>query len=56
MENYLFTDGKPISGTSFTYDDSTPAGEAANRDPRYAQTVATPGFVWTENPDPTDNK
>ena len=53
MENYLFTDGKPISGTSFTYDDSTPAGEAANRDPRYAQTVATPGFVWTENPDPT---
>ncbi|WP_289012980.1 RagB/SusD family nutrient uptake outer membrane protein [uncultured Capnocytophaga sp.] len=52
MESYLFTDGLPIGTTTFTYDDSTPAGEAANRDPRYAQTVATPGFVWTENSDP----
>ena len=45
---YLFTDGKPIGVTSFSYDDSTPEKEALNRDPRYAQTIAIPGFVWTE--------
>ena len=36
MEYYLFKDGKPISTTSYTYDDSTPSKEAENRDPRYA--------------------
>ena len=52
MEYYLFKDGKPISTTSYTYDDSTPSKEAENRDPRYAQTVATPGFVKTSSTPP----
>ncbi|CEN33551.1 hypothetical protein CAPN010_16240 [Capnocytophaga cynodegmi] len=52
MEYYLFKDGKPISTTSYAYDDSTPAKEAENRDPRYAQTVATPGFVKTSSTPP----
>lgn len=52
MEYYLFKDGKPISTTSYAYDDSTPSKEAENRDPRYAQTVATPGFVKTSSNPP----
>ncbi|CEN45246.1 RagB/SusD family nutrient uptake outer membrane protein [Capnocytophaga canis] len=52
MEYYLFKDGKPISTTSYAYDDSTPSKEAENRDPRYAQTIATPGFVKTSSNPP----
>ncbi|GIJ94321.1 RagB/SusD family nutrient uptake outer membrane protein [Capnocytophaga stomatis] len=51
VEYYLFKDGKPISANS-AYDDSTPAKEAENRDPRYAQTIATPGFVKTSSVPP----
>lgn len=47
VENYLFTDGKPIGLTALPYDDTTPAKECEGRDPRYKQTIATPGFVWT---------
>ena len=46
VEQYLFTDGKPIGLTSLSYDDSTPLKEHVNRDPRYAQTIATPNFIW----------
>lgn len=46
VEQYLFTDGKPISLTSFSYDDSSPYTEYLNRDPRYMQTIATPSFIW----------
>lgn len=52
-EQYLFKDGSFIgSSTRFTYDDSTPAKEAENRDPRYAQTIATPGFIKTTSTPP----
>ena len=45
---YLFLDdGKPIGLTSHPYDDSTPAKECEGRDPRYTQTIATPGFIMT---------
>lgn len=53
VEQYLFKDGSYIgSSTTFTYDDSTPTKEAENRDPRYAQTIATPGFVKTSSVPP----
>lgn len=55
MEDYLFTDGKPIGATSFPYNDSTPTDEVANRDPRLAQTIATPGFVWQYDQGSTDS-
>ncbi|MGE8291659.1 MAG: RagB/SusD family nutrient uptake outer membrane protein [Sphingobacterium sp.] len=49
-DSYLFKDGKPIGLTSYTYDDSSPTNEVKNRDPRYVQTIATPGFVYSTNP------
>lgn len=54
MEAYLFSDGKPImgGGSTHNYDDSSPENEAMNRDPRYAQTVATVGFVKTSSEPP----
>ena len=48
VDSYLFLDdGKPIGLTSHPYDDSTPAKECEGRDPRYTQTLATPGFILT---------
>ena len=48
VDSYLFLDdGKPIGLTSHPYDDSTPAKECEGRDPRYTQTIATPGFIMT---------
>lgn len=48
VDSYLFLeDGKPIGLTNHPYDDSTPAKECEGRDPRYAQTIATPGFIMT---------
>ena len=48
VDSYLFLDdGKPIGLTSHPYDDSTPAKECDGRDPRYTQTIATPGFIMT---------
>ena len=48
VDSYLFLDdGKTIGLTSHPYDDSTPAKECEGRDPRYTQTIATPGFIMT---------
>lgn len=48
VDSYLFLDdGKPIGLTSHPYDDSTPAKECEGRDPRYTQTISTPGFIMT---------
>lgn len=48
VDSYLFLDdGKPIGLTSHPYVDSTPAKECEGRDPRYTQTIATPGFIMT---------
>ena len=48
VDSYLFLDdGKPIGLTSHPSDDSTPAKECEGRDPRYTQTIATPGFIMT---------
>ena len=48
VDSYLFLDdGKPIGLTSHPYDDSTPAKECEGRDPRYTQTIATPGCIMT---------
>lgn len=46
VDAYLFKDGKPMGLTSYPFDDTEPSKEAENRDPRYKQTVATPGFVY----------
>ncbi len=48
VDQYLFLDGKPLALTSFLHDDTDPYKEFLNRDPRFVQTIATPGFVWRE--------
>jgi len=52
---YLCTDGKPISQSALYQGDNTPDDEAANRDPRYKQTIATRGFVFLVNPNGTQD-
>jgi len=42
--SFLCTDGKPISLSPLYKGDNTPDDEAANRDPRYSQEIATKGF------------
>jgi len=42
--SFLCTDGKPTSLSSLYKGDDTPDNEAANRDPRYKQQIATRGF------------
>lgn len=54
LDDYLFIDGKPIGSTSYSYSDDMPELEFANRDPRLAQTIATPGFVWQFTQGSTD--
>ncbi len=49
IESYLCKDGKPISVSPLYAGDDTPENEVKNRDPRYPQTIATPGFVITIN-------
>lgn len=49
VENYLCKDGKPIAVSPLYAGDDTPENEMKNRDPRYAQTIATPGFIMTIN-------
>jgi len=51
VRSYLCTDGLPYALSPLYKGEDTPAAEVENRDPRYAQTIATPGFVYTQNPD-----
>lgn len=50
---FLSKDGLPIALSSLYQGDDSPDAEAANRDPRYSQTIATRGFVFTVNSDGT---
>lgn len=49
VNSYLCTDGKPISVSPLYAGEDTPENEVKNRDPRYAQTIATPGYIITIN-------
>jgi hypothetical protein len=44
VKNYLCTDGLPISQSTLYKGDDSITNEIQNRDPRLAQTIATPGF------------
>lgn len=44
VRSYLCTDGLPTSLSPLYKGDDTPDNEAANRDPRYKQEIATTGF------------
>ncbi len=44
VRSFLCTDGKPTYHNSLYQGDDTPDDEAKNRDPRYAQQIATRGF------------
>ncbi len=46
VDQYLMIDGKPITGNSLFGGYSTITQEFQNRDPRLAQTIATPDQVW----------
>ncbi|RYY21235.1 MAG: RagB/SusD family nutrient uptake outer membrane protein, partial [Sphingobacteriaceae bacterium] len=54
-QQYLCTDGRPISQSTLYQGDNTPDDEATNRDPRYRQTIATRGFVFLVNPNGTQD-
>lgn len=45
-DQYLFIDGRPAGASQYTLDDTDPLKESSNRDPRYTQTIAVPGFVF----------
>lgn len=47
IESYLCDDGLPISLSPRYQGDESASAEVTNRDPRYAQTVATPGYVMS---------
>ena len=49
MDDYLCTDGKPISVSPLFLGYDSIQVEAANRDPRLAQTMLLPGFPMTIN-------
>ncbi|KFC34714.1 hypothetical protein FF18_06785 [Elizabethkingia anophelis] len=51
VDSYLCKDGKPISVSPLYAGDDTPENEVKNRDPRFPQTIATPGAVITINED-----
>lgn len=51
VRSYLCKDGLPTSLSPLYAGEDTPEAEARNRDPRYIQTIATPGYVSTQNPD-----
>ncbi len=46
VDDYLCIDGRPITGNPLFQGYSTITKEFQNRDPRLAQTIATPGQVW----------
>jgi hypothetical protein len=48
---FLCKDGLPISLSPLYKGDDSPEEESANRDPRYAQLIATRGFVFLANAD-----
>lgn len=50
VRSYLCLDGLPTSLSPLYKGDDTPEAESTNRDPRYAQTIATKGFVVYANP------
>ncbi|OPC00100.1 hypothetical protein BAS10_02745 [Elizabethkingia meningoseptica] len=56
VESYLCKDGKPISVSPLYAGDDTPENEVKNRDPRYPQTIATPGYAITINEDGSQTK
>lgn len=47
VRSFLCTDGLPTGLSPLYKGDNTPEDEAANRDPRYRQLIATRGFVFT---------
>jgi hypothetical protein len=51
VSSYLCKDGLPTALSPLYQGDDTPEAEVDNRDPRYPQTIATPGFVYTQRPD-----
>lgn len=46
VDDYLCTDGRPISGNSLFQGYSTISHEMQNRDSRFRQTVASPDQIW----------
>ncbi|MDV3751296.1 RagB/SusD family nutrient uptake outer membrane protein [Elizabethkingia anophelis] len=56
IESYLCKDGKPISVSPLYAGDDTPENEVKNRDPRYPQTIATPGYIMTINENGSTDK
>lgn len=50
-DSYLCMDGKPISKSSLFMGYDNIELEITNRDPRFFQTVAVPGFTWVIQPD-----
>lgn len=53
VRSYLCKDGLPTALSLFYAGENTPMDEIKDRDPRYAQTIASPGYVMTQNPDGT---
>lgn len=53
VRSYLCKDGLPTALSPTYAGDDTPSDEVKERDPRYAQTIATPGYVMTQNTDGT---
>ncbi|MCS3554240.1 MULTISPECIES: RagB/SusD family nutrient uptake outer membrane protein [unclassified Sphingobacterium] len=47
--SFLCKDGLPFALSPLYAGDDTPENESKNRDPRYKQTIGTPGFVLTQN-------
>jgi hypothetical protein len=56
VRSYLCKDGLPTALSPLYGGDDTPENEAKDRDPRYAQTIAIPGYVMTQNTDGTQDK
>ncbi|KIO77602.1 hypothetical protein TH53_08075 [Pedobacter lusitanus] len=56
VRSYLCKDGLPPALSPLYAGDDTPENEVKDRDPRYTQTIATPGYVMTQNPDGTQDK
>jgi hypothetical protein len=55
VRSFLCTDGLPTSLSSLYKGDDSLDAEAANRDPRFSQLIATRGFVLQNNADGTKN-
>ena len=53
VRSYLCKDGLPTALSPLYKGEDTPLDEEKDRDPRYAQTIAIPGYVMTKNTDGT---